>query len=144
MFSFPRKSVQHTGKSSIGTASPKTAGLRTCLDIRHAFPTIVSGLKRCLPKSYRDLPQRDCPGFTPGSLLMANGQPLSPAKLQILFLICKSISHLIQQTQVSITCFKLSTNTPPTTSITDNHIDYQFINQTIETIKTIQKLRFFV
>ncbi len=121
MFSFPRKSVQHTGKSTFGTASPKTAGLRTCLDIRHAFPTIVSGLKRCLPKSYRDLPQRDCPGFTPGSLLMANGQPLSSAKLLILFLFCKSIfyliQHLNQQTQVSITCFKLSNNTPPTTRL---------------------------
>lgn len=30
---------------------------------------------------YGDLPQRDCPGLSPGSLLMANCQPFSAAKL---------------------------------------------------------------
>lgn len=80
----------------------KTAGIRTSL----SFPTPsrlfqASGI---LSESYQELPQRDCPGFTPGSPLMASAIRFRLQNYQILFIHPnkKCIFHVGDFSQVQI------------------------------------------
>ncbi len=53
------------------TSGDKTSDLRICRDVR-----LEEAFKK-LFKFLRDSPQRDCPGFSPGSLLMARANQIA-------------------------------------------------------------------